>query len=76
MYHLVCSKMFKFENLYWAQYFPIIFLKKTKPFLFLIKAEAVQKKAKKYVVLQDTFFIKYILKQDMRMFPLKMNSGN
>ena len=68
--------MFKFKNLYGAQYFLIIFLKKTKPFLFLIKAEAVHKKPKIKVVLQDTFYIKYILKQDMRMFPLKMNSGN
>ena len=74
MYRLVCSKMIKFENLYGAQYFPIIFLKKTKPFLFLIKA--VHKKPKLKVVLQDTFYIKYILKQDMRMFPLKMNSEN
>ena len=53
--------MFKFENLYGTQYFPIIFLKKTKPFLFLIKAEAVHKKLKIKVVLQDTFYVKYIL---------------
>ena len=35
MYRLVCSKMFKIENLYGAQYFPIIFSQKDQTnFLF------------------------------------------